>query len=402
MAASVPKASRHRRDAKKMDKQRRMPTMKSPTMRTLALSTSLLAAAGVVASLTITAAQAQDPVSLTVVSWGGAYTQSQVRAYHEPFMEKNPHITIVSDDGSANALAGLRAQHQANNVSWDLVDMLPSDAQLACDEGILMRLDHDELLEPGPDGMPATEDFFEGSLGECYVSTIIYSTVITYNTEMFPEDKQPQTVADFFDVENFPGRRAIQDRPGANLEWALYADGVAIEDIYDVLETPEGVDRAFAKLDTIKDHLIFWTEGSQAPQLLADKEVAFATGYNGRMFEASEVEGQPFQIIWDGQIVEWDGWVIPEGTRNKEAALELLRFSTDTQRLADQASYISYGPARKSSAELVGQHADLGIDMGPHMPTHPDNYQTPIELNNDFHSDYGDELRERFGSWMLR
>jgi putative spermidine/putrescine transport system substrate-binding protein len=130
--------------------------------------------------------------------------------------------------------------------------------------------------------------------------------------------------------------------------------------------------------------------------------VAFATGYNGRMFEASEVEGQPFQIIWDGQIVEWDGWVVPEGAPNKETALELLRYSTDTQRLADQAKYISYGPARKSSAGLVGEHADLGIDMGPHMPTHPDNYQTPIELNNDFWSDYGDELRERFGSWMLR
>jgi putative spermidine/putrescine transport system substrate-binding protein len=371
-------------------------------MRSLALSTSIFAAAGMAAGLTLGAAQAQAPVSLTVVSWGGAYTQSQVRAYHEPFMEMNPHITIVNDDGSANALAGLRAQHQANNVSWDLVDMLPSDAQLACDEGIIMRLDHDELLEPAPDGTPATEDFFPGSLGECYVSTIVYSTVITYNTEMFPADKQPQTVADFFDVENFPGRRAIQDRPGANLEWALYADGVAIEDIYDVLQTEEGIQRAFAKLDTIKDHLIFWTEGAQAPQLLADKEVAFATGYNGRMFEASEVEGQPFQIIWDGQIVEWDGWVVPEGTRNKEAALALLRFSTDTQRLADQAKYISYGPARQSSSELVSTHADLGIDMNPHMPTHPDNYQTPIELNNDFHTDYGDELRERFGSWMLR
>ena len=75
--------------------------------------------------------------------------------------------------------------------------------------------------------------------------------------------------------ENFPGKRALQDRPGTNLEWALYADGVAPEDIYDVLATPEGVDRAFAKLDTIKDEIIFWTEGAQAPQLLADGEVAF-------------------------------------------------------------------------------------------------------------------------------
>jgi putative spermidine/putrescine transport system substrate-binding protein len=370
--------------------------------KTLALSTTIIAAGGLAVGLTLGAVQAQEPVSLTVVSWGGAYTASQQRAYHEPYMKENPNVTIVNDDGSANALAGLRAQAQANNVTWDLVDMLPSDAQLACDEGIIMQIDHDEMLDAAPDGTPASEDFFDGALGECFVSTIVYSTVVAFNTEMFPEDKQPKTIADFFDVENFPGKRAVQNRPGVNLEWALYADGVAIEDIYDTLETEEGVERAFAKLDTIKEHLIFWEEGAQPPQLLADKEVAFATSYNGRMFEASEVEDQPFKIIWDGQLVEWDGWVVPEGTDNKEAALDLLRYSTDTQRLADQAKYISYGPARASSAPLVSEHADLGIDMNPHMPTHPDNYQTPIELNNEFWADYGDELRERFGSWMLQ
>lgn len=346
-------------------------------------------------------AAAQEPVSLTIVSWGGAYTASQQRAYHEPFMAANPHVTIINDDGSANALAGLRAQSQAGNVTWDLVDMLPSDAQLACDEGIIMPLDIDAMLAPAPDGTPASEDFLPGSTGECFVSSIVYSTVLTYRPEAF-SDKQPSSIADLFDVENFPGRRALQDRPGTNLEWALYADGVAPEDIYDVLSTPEGVDRAFAKLDTIKDHIIFWTEGAQAPQLLADGEVAFATGYNGRMFEAIEVEGMNADIIWDGQVVEWDGWVVPADGPNVDLVMEYLRFATDTQRLADQAKYISYGPARASSAPLVSTHADLGIEMAPHMPTAPDNYFSPIVLDNDFWVDYGDELRERFANWMLQ
>ena len=347
-------------------------------------------------------AAAQDPVSLTIVSWGGAYTSSQVRAYHEPFMEANPHVTIINDDGSANALAGLRAQSQAGNVTWDLVDMLPSDAQLACDEGIIMEIDHDAMLAAAPDGTPPTEDFLPGSLGECFIPQIVYSTVLTFRPGAFPEDAQPSSIADLFDVENFPGRRALQDRPGTNLEWALYADGVDPDDIYDVLSTPEGVDRAFAKLDTIKDHIIFWTEGAQAPQLLADGEVAFATGYNGRMFDAIEVEGMDAEIIWDGQVVEWDGWVVPADGPNVDLVMEYLYFATDTQRLADQAKFISYGPARASSAELVGQHADLGIDMAPHMPTNPDNYFAPIVLDNDFWADFGDELRERFANWMLQ
>ncbi|MCC5991619.1 MAG: ABC transporter substrate-binding protein [Rhodobacteraceae bacterium] len=347
-------------------------------------------------------AAAQDPVSLTIVSWGGAYTASQQRAYHEPYMEMNPHVTIINDDGSANALAGLRAQAQAGNVTWDLVDMLPSDAQLACDEGIILQIDHDEMLAAAPDGTPASEDFLPGSLGECFIPQIVYSTVLTYRPDAFPEDNQPSSIADLFDVENFPGRRALQDRPGTNLEWALYADGVDPDDIYDVLATPEGVDRAFAKLDTIKDHIVFWTEGAQAPQLLADGEVAFATGYNGRMFDAIEVEGMNADIIWDGQVVEWDGWVVPADGPNLDLVMEYLYFATDTQRLADQAKFISYGPARASSAALVGEHADLGIDMGPHMPTAPENYFSPIVLDNDFWVDYGDELRERFANWMLQ
>ncbi|WP_296476217.1 ABC transporter substrate-binding protein [Roseinatronobacter sp.] len=361
----------------------------------------LIGLSSAVSVLALSAA-AQDPVSLTVVSWGGAYTASQQRAYHEPFMEANPHVTIINDDGSANALASLRAQAQAGNVTWDLVDMLPSDAQLACDEGIILQIDHDAMLAPAPDGTPASEDFLPGSLGECFIPQIVYSTVLTYRPGAFPDDAQPSSIADLFDVENFPGRRALQDRPGTNLEWALYADGVDPEDIYEVLSTPEGVDRAFAKLDTIKDHIIFWTEGAQAPQLLADGEVAFATGYNGRMFDAIEVEGMDADIIWDGQVVEWDGWVVPADGPNEELVMEYLYFATDTQRLADQAKFISYGPARASSAGLVGEHADLGIDMAPHMPTAPDNYFSPIVLDNDFWVDYGDELRERFANWMLQ
>ncbi|CUX80289.1 MAG: ABC-type spermidine/putrescine uptake system substrate-binding component [Roseibaca calidilacus] len=363
------------------------------TLKLIALSSA--------ASVIALSAAAQDPISLTVVSWGGAYTESQQRAYHEPYMAENPHVTIINDDGSANALAGLRAQSQAGNVTWDLVDMLPSDAQLACDEGIILEIDHDEMLAAAPDGTPATEDFLPGSLGDCFIPQIVYSTILAVRPGAF-EGEQPDSIEDLFDLENFPGKRALQDRPGTNLEWALYADGVAPEDIYDVLATPEGVDRAFAKLDTIKDEIIFWTEGAQAPQLLADGEVAFATGYNGRMFDAIEVEGMDAAIVWDGQIVEWDGWVVPADGPNVDAVMDYLMFATDTQRLADQAKFISYGPARASSAALVGQHADLGIDMAPHMPTAPDNYFAPIVLDNDFWADYGDELRERFANWMLQ
>ncbi|MCP4994021.1 MAG: extracellular solute-binding protein [Gammaproteobacteria bacterium] len=336
--------------------------------------------------------------TLNIVSWGGAYTQSQQKAYHEPWMAKTGD-NIINVDKSSKALAGLRAQVEADNVTWDLVDILPSDAITACDEGLIEPIDHDSILAPAPDGTPASKDFIEGALDECFVTTIVYSNIIAINSEMF-FGKVPTKMADVFDLKKFPGKRALQKKPINNLEWALVADGVPADQVYEVLATKAGVDRAFKKLDTIKDHVIWWEEGAQPPQLLADKEVGFASAYNGRIFNAAVIENQPFEIIWDGQVFELDGWAVPKGKMAK--VKDYLRFATDTQRLADQAKYISYGPARNSSAAMVSTHAEKGIEMKPHMPTYGPNFATAIAKNNEFWADYGDELTERFNAWLAR
>lgn len=338
--------------------------------------------------------------TLNIVSWGGAYTMSQQKAYHEPWMEQTGD-EIVNIDQSGNALAGLRSQSQAGNVTWDIVDMLPADAMIACDEGLIEPLDHDALLADAPDGTPPSEDFVDNALGECFVASIVYSNIVAYNSEMFPEDAQPSKIADVFDLENYPGKRALMRKPINNLEWALVADGVAPEEVYDVLETEEGIQRAFDKLDTIKDQVIWWEEGAQPPQLLADKEVAFASAYNGRIFDAMISEDQPFEIIWDAQVFELDGWAVPTGKMTDKVE-EYLHFATDTQRLADQAQYISYGPARKSSSDLVSTHAETGIDMTPHMPTFPPNFATAIPKDDPFWADYNDELTQRFDAWLAQ
>ena len=70
---------------------------------------------------------------LTVVSWGGAYTRSQVKAYHEPFTAKTG-IAILSEDYNGG-LAQIKAQVESGNVTWDVVDLEPSDVARACDEG---------------------------------------------------------------------------------------------------------------------------------------------------------------------------------------------------------------------------------------------------------------------------
>ena len=179
------------------------------------------------------------------------------------------------------------------------------------------------------------------------------------------------------------------------------ADGVPAAEVYGVLETDAGVDRAFAKLDEIKGDVVWWESGAQPAQLLADGEVAMTVAYNGRIFNATVAEGKPFGIIWDGQIMDLDMFVIPKGAPDQAAALEYIKFATSTKGLADQAKYISYGPARKSSAPYVGLYQDGVTEMGPHMPTSPEALKNALLNNFAFWADRDTELNERFNSWLL-
>ena len=340
---------------------------------------------------------------LVVVSWGGAYTASQQKAYHEPYMANNPDVKIVNEDSGSGAIAKLRAMNESGNVTWDLVDMVAATAITACDEGIAIEIDHDKVLAAAPDGTPATKDFGDLIVAPCFIPTIVYSTTFGYRTDVAEwGGKVPQTIADVFDLKKFPGKRALQKLPETNLEWALIADGVPGDKVYEVLETEAGIKRAFAKLDTIKDQVIWWEAGAQTPQLLADGEVVIGSTFNGRLFEVIEKDKQPIAMLWDWQIFDLDGWVVPKGGKNEAAVLKYLKFGTDTQRLADQAKYISYGPARKSSAPLVGKHAELGIDMAPHMPTAPANSKRVVLNNFAFWADNKDDLLERFNAWLAR
>lgn len=338
-------------------------------------------------------ASAQEVV---VMSWGGAYGKSQTEAYLKPFTaETGIKTTMVDTDNPATPI---KAQVEANNVSVNVVDLEYADAVRLCDEGLLEPMDA-SIFTPAPDGTPAAEDFLPGAVTDCFVATIVFSTIFAYDTTKFPEG--PTSVADFFNLEKFPGKRGLRKGAKVNLEMALMADGVPASEVYATLATDEGVDQAFAMLDKIKADTVWWEAGAQPPQLLADGEVAMTTAYNGRIFAAAVSEAKPFATIFDGQVYEYDGFAIPKGAKDIEAAKQFLAFATSTKPLADQAKYISYGPARKSSGPLVGLFEDGKTEMLPYMPTSEANLTNALASDFEFWADHDTQLNERFNSWLL-
>ena len=203
--------------------------------------------------------------SMTVVSWGGAYQNSQVKAYSDPYSEMTG-TKFIYDESSNEAVAKLRAMNEAGNITWDLVDVEGPDAVRLCDEGLAMEVDVDEILAKAPDGTPPSEDFGDSLISPCFIPQIVFSTTFGYRTDVEAwNGATPTSMCDIFDTEKFPGKRALEKRPKKNIEWALICDGVAKADLYDVMETDEGIDRALAKLDTIKDDVIWWSAGADTP-----------------------------------------------------------------------------------------------------------------------------------------
>ena len=336
--------------------------------------------------------------TLTVVSWGGSYEQASRKAILEPFSkETGIEIRVETYNGG---LAQVRAQVETGKVYWDVVDLEMADASRGCDEGLLEYVDVDDLA-PAPDGTPAADDFFEGTVIDCGGGLLFYSTIYAYNADSFPGET-PSTIDDFFDLDRFPGRRGMRRAPQVNLEFALLADGVPVEEVYDTLSTPAGMSRAYRKLDTIKDDIVWWEAGAQPPQMLADREVVMSTAYNGRIFNAQVIEKQPFVVVWDGQVLDSGTMGIVADTPNLEAARKLVRYATRSEVQAAVGRYISYSPARHSGTKLISTHLETGVDMTPHMPTSPQNMVRVLHNDWEWWSDHADDVNERFSAWLAR
>lgn len=331
----------------------------------------------------------EDPI--TIVSWGGTYTESQEHAYYEPFTEETG-IPIDSVDYDGN-FDDVIEQVESGSVDWQLVDVTLADAIRGCNGGYLEPIPPD-ILPPAPDGTPAMEDFLPNTLHECAVGMILWSTLFVYDVEDFPEDEQPRTIADVFDTDSYPGERGFRKTPRNTLEWALMADGVDPDDVYEVMREEDGIDRAFDKLDTIRDEIRWWEDGTTPREWLAEDEVPISAIYNGRAFNAMVHEDQDWEYIWDGQIWEIDLWAIPRGAPDLSNVLEFVAFATSTEPLAAQTEIMSYAPARRSSLPLVRS------EYQRHMPTAPANFRNAVQNNFIWWSENQERMDERFDAWL--
>lgn len=296
-------------------------------------------AAVAAASLLSTASLAED---LVFASWGGTYQEAIRKVWLNPF-SKETGVKVEED--TEPEVAKIKAMVDTNSVTWDVV---------TGGGGTLMRGVNMGLFERITPDMVNQDHVIPGARNDYGVPSEIFSSLIGYSTKAFPEGKpQPTTFADFWDVEKFPGKRTLPDKAETVLEAALIADGVAMNKVYEVLSTEDGLKRALQKVRALKPHIVaFWTSGAQPVQMLGSGEAALAFGWNGR-FQGGIDANLPIKMSWEQQIPQVGFFMIPKGAPDKAAAVKFLNFIVKPENNAKLSEFVAYGPVTEKAWQFI-------------------------------------------------
>lgn len=327
---------------------------------------------------------AEPRQKLVVTAWGGGtYFAAWTKAFLMPFADKTG-VSYRMDDW-AGELSKIEAAVDTGQYPTTLYENTGLGVQQSCDAGLVEPIDYPRL--------GGTDAYIEGSANACGFGFMSWSYIYGYRTDVF-KGRQPQTIEDFFDTETFPGPRALPRSAYAVVEMALLADGVPPDQIYPTLSTDEGLERAIAKLQTIRSSItVFWTAFSQAPQLLADGEVVMSIAANGRIDLAKQA-GVPVDLVWNGQVLDYGFLSIPVGLPDHKLAYTFLEFLADPQIMAGFSRYMSYGPTR------LDAFAYIDAATAERLPTSPENMKHYVAADSKFWSMNADRVERRYLAWM--
>ena len=349
---------------------------------------SRLAALFIALAIQSTGIADADEAPLTLVSWGGAFTDAQREALFTPFENRFDRRIAVRQ--YAGDLSPLRAQVASGEIAWDLVAVDRRGADQGCREGLFEKLNPRDL-PPGLNHTPAAADFIAAALHECALGGSVRALLFFHLDDAFAST--PLNLADVFDVQRYPGKRALPRTPRGNLEWALIADGVPLPQVYTELQRHGGTERAFARLTQLRPHIVWWREVADAVRFLTDGTVSIAAAHHDAV--AQLVAGTPVTLvpIWSGQLWEIDYWAVVKGTPRLEVAREFLAFASGTLPQVEFARVSAHGPVRRSALNYIQP------SVAAWLPSAQDRLARGLRVDSDWWLRNESQLNDRFRQW---
>lgn len=315
--------------------------------------------------------------TITWVSTGGGYTEDEIEAFQKPFTEATG---IEFENISPVSQEQIQVMVETDRVVWDVINARWHFAYIACDE----------LYEPLDQSLFEGIPYPENSTHECFHPYARVARIFSYNAESYP-DNPPDSIDDFFDTENYPGTRAIVDQPDGILEAALVADGVDPSELY-----PMDLDRAFAKLDTIKDDLLLAPSFGALEEYMVGGQADMTITVTARSNEIRD-GGVDLVPVWDYTTASITTHYIVKNSPNADIAQELIRFIAEPEQQIKWAELSGLAPARDDI-----DPADIGYTETQAMfnAFAPDRGDVVFQ-DLDWFAEHADEVVERWTQWQL-
>jgi putative spermidine/putrescine transport system substrate-binding protein len=333
-----------------------------------------IAAAGSLAAPTVLRAQARKIVYAT---WGGSWETAMRKAWFTPFTQATG---IDVQTVSGNTYGKLQAMVEARRTEWDVMEGLPELGRLGAAKGLLEPVDYTRVDRKSFLDRP-------GLVTDHVVPQQLFGRLLVYSKKLA---KAPTGWADLFDTRTFPGKRALYNRPeGGPLEAALLADGVPADKLY-----PLDVDRAFRKLTTIRDQILFYETPGQAEQFLSDGQASMSLLADGRAHNIKNA-GAPVEIEPRASLLTWSVLAVPKGAPNKDAAMEFLAYATSVKAQAAICMEYTYGPVVPKAWDLIPAERAQILSGGPSTQGQA------IYQNAEWWGSNLEKVNEKFQAWKL-
>ena len=332
------------------------------------------------AALPASSATAAD-LPVTIFGFGGVWKQTVLKCFGEPFTRKTG-ITVAYQE--PYSFAKLRAMFEARTMQIDVVPVEGEAMSQAQRMNMIMPLDFNVIDRSVLD---ARQLRHSNAIG-----THTLSYLVCYNKKRWPGEHHPASWADFWDIEKFPGRRALRTDPLWTIEAALKADGVTDAEFY-----PIDLDRAFRSLDRIKPHIKAWySDNSLSQQLIEQEEVDLIAMMNGRAMESIRDHDAPFAMVWNEAIFEGgnQGWIAAVGCPNPVGAMKFLDVIGRPETEAVFAQLLYYGPQNPKAYDLIDP------EIARLLPTYPANERVAHTVNFSWWADHLRETQRRFQVWL--
>ncbi|HEX7825559.1 MAG TPA: extracellular solute-binding protein [Mycobacterium sp.] len=318
----------------------------------------------------------EDPAISGQIIWadfGGPTNESRQIAYFDGFFD-DTDVEVVS---TSIEDAIYYPMLEGEEGDYDVFQVSTAD--------VLAYPDHIQEIPEAARGDLVDEDLRPYVMGGFYIGV-----AQGWLTETFP-DGGPQDWVDFFDTEKYPGKRAWPGSPGffdGSYEIALLADGVAVEDLY-----PLDLERATAKLNTIRDDLVFYQSYPEVQQLLSSGSAAIAVTVTGQ-FTALQRSGLDVTVQWNQAFQALNGFVIPEKSNNPDAVKALAEWINDPVNQAVFTERTLYGPVNSAVFD------ELPPEVAANVVNSPEHADTLISWDEQWRADNKDLLLESYGTWL--